>query len=335
MKTGMHRCAFKLGRMPDTFVAPVIAILGPTGSGKSELALLVAEEFNGEVVNCDSLQIYRYFDIGTAKLSVPQRRGVPHHLIDIINPDQIFTAGEYVRQARSALSGISDRGRIPVIAGGTGFYLRALLEGLFPGPPREEKLRRRLAERQKVKPGSLHRLLRRFDPEAASKIHANDIPKVMRALEVCILTRRPITALFREGRDALPGYQPIKLGLFPPRDLLYDVLNRRCEQMFESGLLDEVEHILSMGFSARCKPFESHGYRQALQIRSGELTRKEGIFYAQRNTRHYAKRQMTWFRRERGLECFSGFGGDPHVQTGALDRIREYLLNFVRFGTIA
>src|SRR5580704_16281071 len=163
----------------DADSRPLVAVAGPTGSGKSGLALEIAATFGGEVVNCDSLQVYRYFDIGTAKLPLADRRGIPHHLIDVANPDELFTAGEYARLARLAIAEISGRGRLPVVAGGTGFYLRALLDGLFEGPVRDQTLRDRLALRETRRPGSLHRLLRRFDRESASKIHANDIPKVM------------------------------------------------------------------------------------------------------------------------------------------------------------
>ena len=304
---------------------PLVAIAGPTGSGKSDLALLVAETFAGEVVNCDSLQIYRHFDIGTAKLPPEERRGIPHHLIDIANPDEVFTAGEFARRGREALAGIAARGRLPVVAGGTGFYLRALLDGLFEGPARDEGLRERLAERERRRPGSLGRLLRRFDAAAAARIHPHDIPKVMRALEVCLLTRRPISELFREGRDGLHGYRTLKIGLDPGRDALYERLDRRAGLMFTAGLADEVRRILEMGFPAQSKPFESHGYKQALQMLRGELNATEALFYAQRNTRRYAKRQMTWFRREPGMEWFRGFGDEESVQQGVLARVREFL----------
>jgi tRNA dimethylallyltransferase len=304
---------------------PVVAIAGPTGSGKSELALCVAEEFGGEVVNCDSLQIYRYFDIGTAKLPAAERRGIPHHLIDILNPDEVFTAGEYARRARSALAEISARGRLPVIAGGTGFYLRALVEGLFRGPQRDAALRARLAARERRRPGSLHRLLMRFDPAAAARIHPHDVPKVTRALEVCLVTRRPVTALFGEGRDSLQGYRVLKMALAPDRPELYRRLDERCQRMFEAGLVDEVRRILALGFPPACKPFESHGYHQVIQLLSGELNAREALFYAQRNTRQYAKRQMTWFRKEPGLRWLTGFGDDPLVQQAALALIREFL----------
>lgn len=314
---------------------PVIVVLGPTGSGKSDLALRIAEEFPGEVINCDSLQIYRYFDLGTAKLRPQDRRGVPHHIIDILDPDQVFTAGEYARLARGVLADVSGRERLPVVAGGTGFYVRALLDGLFPGPSRDDALRERLIERERNRQGSIHRLLARFDPEASRRIHPNDIRKLVRALEVCLLTRRPVTDLFREGRDALQGFSTLKIGLSPARDLLYERLDRRAAQMFENGLVEEVQSILARGFPASAKPFESHGYRQALQVLSGELSIKEAVFYAQRNTRRYAKRQMTWFRQESRIEWHSGFGDEPGIQQAVLARIDEFLSAFPSTGAVS
>lgn len=306
---------------------PVVAIAGPTGAGKSELALRVAEEFDGEVVNCDSLQIYRYFDIGTAKLPAAEMRGIAHHLIDIVDPDEIFTAGEYARLGRSAMAEISSRGKLPVVAGGTGFYLRALFDGLFRGPSRDGALRDRLAARERRRSGSIHRLLARFDPVAAVRIHPNDVPKATRALEVRLLARRPVSEMFEEGRDGLEGYRILKLGLSPDRDALYTRLDERCRQMFESGLLPEVRSILDRGYSLEAKPFESHGYRQVAQMMRGELNAKDALFYAQRNTRNYAKRQMTWFRKEPGMEWLKGFGAEPHIQEAALNRVRTFLTN--------
>ena len=303
----------------------MVAIAGPTGSGKSDLALLIAEQFDGEIVNCDSLQVYRHFDIGTAKLALAERRGIPHHLIDILDPDQLFTAGEYARLAGAAIAEISARGRLPILAGGTGFYLRALLEGLFEGPVRDQPLRDRLSAREARRGGSLHRLLRRFDSAAARKIHANDIPKVTRALEICLLTRQPASRLFERGRDALRGYRTLKLGLLPDREALNPRLDARCAWMFEHGLVEEVRGILALGFSPACKPFESHGYKQAMQLIQGELGPRDAVFYAQRNTRHYAKRQITWFRRERDLEWLKGFGDATDIRQAALRRVAEFL----------
>ena len=303
----------------------MVAVAGPTGSGKSDLALLIAEKFDGEIVNCDSLQVYRHFDIGTAKLSLAERRGIPHHLIDILDPDQLFTAGEYARLARAAIAEISARGRLPILAGGTGFYLRALLEGLFEGPARDQPLRDRLSAREARRPASLHRLLRRFDSTAAGKIHANDIPKVTRALEICLLTRQPVSRLYQQGRDALSGYRTLKLGLLPDRETLNPRLDARCAWMFEHGLVEEVRRILALGFSPACKPFESHGYKQAIQLIQGEIGPRDAVFYAQRNTRHYAKRQITWFRRERELQWMKGFGDAPDIRQAALLRVVNFL----------
>jgi tRNA dimethylallyltransferase len=306
-------------------LAPLVVVAGPTGSGKSDLALEIAATFDGEVVNCDSLQVYRYFNIGTAKLGVEEQRGISHHLIDILDPDEIFTAGEYARRARQAIAEITARGRLPIVAGGTGFYLRALIDGLFEGPARDQGLRDRMAAHEAKRPGSLHRILKRFDSSAAGKIHPNDVPKVARALEVCLLTRRPVTELFQQGRDSLTGYRTLKLGLMPGRDGLYERLDRRCAAMFERGLVEEVRQILARGFPPEAKPFESHGYKQSLQIIRGELTVKEAVFYAQRNTRNYAKRQMTWFRREAGMEWLQGYGDDETVRSAAIDRVSAFL----------
>ncbi len=304
---------------------PLVAVIGPTGSGKSELAIAIALHFRGEVVNCDSLQVYRHFDIGTAKLRREEMRGVPHHLLDAAGPDELFTAGEYARRARAVLAEISGRGNLPIVAGGTGFYLRALLDGLFPGPERDEALRARLALRERRRTGSLHRLLARFDASAAARIHPHDVPKTMRALEVCLLARRPVSELFGEGRDALQGYRTLKLALDPPRVALYEKLDRRAAEMFAGGLMEEVQHILDLGFPPAAKPFESHGYKQALQALGGELSLKEAIELAQRNTRRYAKRQMTWFRRERDVRWLAGFGTDPAIERETLALVRGFL----------
>ena len=302
--------------------APLIAIVGPTGCGKSDLALRICEELGGEVVNCDSLQIYRYFDIGTAKTPLAERRGIPHHMLDIVNPDETFTAGDYARIVRPLLASISPSA-LPVVTGGTGFYLRALLDGLFPAPSRSEEVRARLAAREGRRPGSLHRLLRRFDKAASSAIHANDTPKLIRALEVYLLTRQPITAWYAQGRDALTGFCALKIGLAPPRAALYERLNTRCRRMFDEGLLGEVKRILDMGWPESAKPFESHGYRQVLQTLRGEMTLEQALLEAQRNTRRYAKRQITWFRKEHGVEWLAGFGDEPDIQRAAIDRIRQ------------
>jgi tRNA dimethylallyltransferase len=220
---------------------------------------------------------------------------------------------------------ITWRKHVPVVTGGTGFYLRALIDGLFPGPERNDALRERLSRRETRRPGSLSRILQRLDPEAARRIHAHDLPKLTRALEVCLLARRPVTEMFREGRDALSGYRVLKIGLDPNRDALYERLDRRTSEMFRSGLMEEVAAILARGFPPESKALESLGYKQALQVLRGELTVQQALFYAQRDTRRYAKRQMTWFRQEPGTVWFRGFGEQEEVQAAVTERVREFL----------
>ena len=308
---------------------PLVVILGPTASGKSELALSVAERYDGEVINYDSVQVYRHFNVGTAKLSPSERRGIPHHLIDIVEPEELFTAGDYARRAREALSRIRANGRLPVLAGGTGFYLRALLEGLFQGPQRDEALRRRLEWRAEQKsPGYLHRVLRRLDAASAQRIHPNDTPKLIRAIEVCLRARAPMSSLWRRGREALAGYDVLRLGLAPPRDALYERIRRRAENMFRGGLVGEVERLLAQGFSRRVRAFGSLGYKQALDYVDGKLPLDQAIDMTGRLTSRFAKRQLTWFRREPGVHWVEGFGDDPAVQKKVLGRLEEPLARY-------
>jgi tRNA dimethylallyltransferase len=307
----------------DKRVTPLPVVVGPTGSGKSDLAIHIALAVGGEIVNCDSLQVYRGFDIGTAKVPVGERRGIPHHLIDLVDPGQLFTAGDYARAAETVLCDIVRRGRIPVVAGGTGFYLRALLDGLFPGPSRDEALRARLQFREASRPGSLHRILRRLDPPSAARIHPNDKNKTMRALEVRLLAGQALSSLAKRGRTALSGFRPIKLGLNPPRELLYARLNARAVSIFERGLMKEARRLLEAGVSRHAKPFESLGYKQALEAIDGVLTFEQALESTELQTRRYAKRQITWFRKDDGVHWLSGFGDDPRVQAEALDILQR------------
>ena len=312
----------------DPKVDPLAIILGPTGSGKSALALEIAQRLGGEIVNCDSLQLYRGFDIGTAKSSPEERRRVPHHLFDILDPAQTFGAGDYAAVARPVLREITSRGRIPVVVGGTGFYLRALIEGLFAGPARNDELREQLRRREQRRTGFLHRALTRFDPAAAGRIHANDENKLTRALEVCLMARRPISELFAEGRDLLTGYRTIKVVLDPPRAALQYKLNRRCYRMLEEGLIQEISLLLLSGLSPKSKPFESIGYKEVLAYLTGELPLPFALELMQRNTRRYAKRQLTWFRREPDTHWVSGFGTQPDVMNSVLEMLVKFLQNY-------
>ena len=304
---------------------PLIAVVGPTGSGKTDLALHLATRFNGEIVNCDSVQIYRHFDIGTAKTRLEQRRGIPHHLIDIVEPGEVFTAGDYAQRARAALTQIASRNRLPIVAGGTGFYLRAMFEGLFPGPRRDQTIRARLTGREHRRPGSLHRILSRLDAQSAARIHANDVNKTIRAVEVRLLARQPLSKMFEQGRDRLQGFEIVKAGLNPPRDALYERLDCRFERMIEAGLLHEVRRLLESGVDPESKPFESLGYRQALAVVHGESPLDAAIASAKLETRRYAKRQMTWFRRERDIAWFQGFGDRPEVKKQVSEFVQETL----------
>jgi tRNA dimethylallyltransferase len=296
----------------------LVVILGPTASGKTALSLALAERFTGEIVNCDSVALYREFDIGTAKPNASERARAPHHLFDYAGPAESVTAGEYARQARQVLTEIGLRRHLPIVVGGTGLYLRALLEGLFAGPPRSEELRERLRGRSAIR-GSvyLHRILVRLDPAAAEKIHANDIPKLIRAIEVCLASRQRMTDLWQQGRDPLRGFRILRLGLDPDRAALYDRINQRAQQMFENGLVEESARLLEK-YGPSAPPLSSLGYKQALQFLRGELTRDQAVQSAQQAHRNYAKRQMTWFRREPEVTWLQGFGDEARIQQQAL-----------------
>jgi tRNA dimethylallyltransferase len=299
----------------------LIVILGPTASGKTSLSLALAERFQGEIVSCDSVAVYREFEIGTAKPSREQRASIPHHLIDVVSPSEVFTAGDYSRAARNAIAEISARNHLPIVVGGTGLYLRALLEGLFPGPPRSEELRQRLRQRAGER-GSpyLHRMLQRLDPDAGKAIHPNDLSKIIRALEVCIAARKPITQLWQRGRNPLEGFHTLRLGLNPDREALYERINSRARQMFENGLVEETKALLDR-YGGQARALDSLGYKQAGQYLRRELELQQAITLAQQGHRNYAKRQMTWFRREPDVHWFSNFGDDPQVQKESGDLV--------------
>lgn len=303
----------------------LVVILGPTGSGKTALSLKLAEAFRGEIVNCDSLAMYREFDIGTAKPSLAERARVSHHLFDCVDPTEDVTAGEYARQARAVLAEINSRHHLPIVVGGTGLYLRALLEGLFPGPQRSEELRERLRHRGASRGvNHLHRILQRLDRAAASKIHPNDVPKLIRAIEVCLASRQKMSELWQEGRDPLRGFRILRLGLDPDRADLYRRINERARIMFETGLIEETRNLLEK-YGAAARPMASLGYKQAAQLVREELSREQALQAAQQAHRNYAKRQMTWFRREPEVTWLAGLGDDLQIQERAMALVRDSL----------
>jgi tRNA dimethylallyltransferase len=302
----------------------LVVVLGPTGSGKTSLSLALGESFQGEIVNCDSVAMYREFEIGTAKPSLAERARVPHHLLDFVEPTGYITAGEYARKARQILDEIRSREKLPIVVGGAGLYLRALLEGLFSGPQRSEELRERLRERAaRNGSGHLHRVLNHLDPAAAGKIHPNDVPKLIRAIEVCLISRRQMTEMWDQGRQSLQGFRVLRLGLNPGREVLYERINQRAAGMFDSGLVEETRQLFEQyGESAR--PLQTLGYKQAMQLIRSEIDLTAAIRAAQQAHRNYAKRQMTWFRREPDVTWLDGFGDDNAVQVAAMELVEKY-----------
>jgi len=296
----------------------VVVILGPTGSGKTALSLFLGQEFGGEIVSCDSVAVYLGMDLGTAKPSVEERAGAAHHLIDIADPDEPFTAGKYSRRARAALGEITARGNLPIVTGGTGLYLRALIDGIFAGPGRQEDLRARLQKgHARHGAGWLHRMLGRLDPVSAERIHANDTAKLIRAIEVCVAAGKPMSDV--QTRDPLQGFRILRIGLNPKREALYERLNRRAEAMFEAGLVEETRGLLAR--YGPVKALDSLGYRQALAVLAGSMSEPLAIAAAQQGHRNYAKRQLTWFRREPEVHWFHSFGDEAGVQRMARELV--------------
>jgi tRNA dimethylallyltransferase len=299
-----------------------VLLLGPTGSGKTALSLALGELFGGEIVSCDSVAVYRGMELGTAKPTTEERARLPHFLIDVAEPDQPFTAGEYSRQARAALRAIAGRGRLPIVTGGTGLYLRALTDGLFAGPERQHELRARLEKsRKRHGEGWLHRLLGRLDPASAARIHANDTPKLIRAIEVCLAERKPMSQVL--ARNPLTGFRLLHIGLNPPRQALYERLNQRAVAMFTAGLIDETRCLLAR--YGPVKALDSLGYRQAIAALAGTLSEEAAIEAIQQGHRNYAKRQLTWFRREPEVYWIAGFGDEPETISAAAKLIDEII----------
>jgi tRNA dimethylallyltransferase len=308
---------------------PAIAIVGPTASGKSELALFLAEQFSGEIVSYDSVQIYRGLDIGTAKPTAEERRRVPHHMIDIRDPTEIFTAGDYQREGRGVLTEIRLGRKLPILAGGTGLYLRALTEGLFNGPSRSMYWRNRLEMIAETKGRAhLHRLLSRLDPVAAVRIAVRDKPKIIRALEVRLETGKALSQHLEEKpRDPLAGFEVHFIGLNLQREELYDRINERVRMMFTQGLVREVEQLLAKGVPRSAKPFEAIGYRHVLMDLDSSIPQEDTIRIIQRDTRRYSKRQMTWFRKQPNVTWFDGPGDRNEIK----NKVHQFVHNSVTF----
>ena len=305
-------------------MTPVIAIVGPTASGKSTLGIEVALALDGEIINCDSVQVYQEIQIATAKVPLEERRGVPHHLIDFVSPHVNYTAVEWAREAVRKIEEIEGRGRIPLLVGGTGFYLRALRQPFFESPQTDEALRRRLNDIRELRgPEYLHRVLRRIDPAAAGQLFPRDWPRVQRAIEVYMQTGRSIMDQKGQRPDPPESSRRLRiLALNPPRSALYQRINRRTEAHFEAGLVAEVQDLLNRGFPPVSNALGAHGYRRVVEYLQGQRDLASAIEQTKLDVRHYAKRQLTWFRHEAGVEWFDGFGEEKDILQSVLGAIR-------------
>ena len=303
----------------------MIAIVGPTASGKSDLGIAMALRFGGEIINCDSVQVYREIDIATAKVPFNMRRGVPHHLIDFVPPDASYTAGDWARDAARKIEEVESRGSLAFIVGGTGFYLRALRQPLFRSPPTDERLRQRLtAIRERHGAEHLYRILERIDPASAIKLFPRDWSRVQRAIEVRIQTRKPMLTLWKESAEGHTSAARLRIiALAPPREEIYSRINRRVEEWFGSRLLEEVQSLLSSGVPMNAKVFKALGYRHMLEHLRGKWTHEEAVDQMKIDERRYAKRQLSWFRREPGVKWIYRFGDDPKAVSEAIELLGD------------
>ena len=306
---------------------PIIAVVGPTASGKSDLGIELALRFNGEIINCDSVQVYQGIEIATAKVPPAERRGVPHHLLDFVPPAFNYTAGAWAAAAVKKIEEIEARGRLALLVGGTGFYLRALRQPFFPSPPTDPAWRARLTGiRERRGAERLHNILRRLDPASAARLQPRDWSRVQRALEVRLQTGAPLSQQ-QPARPAPPAWVA-RLHIFalsPPRAALYARINERSESHFEAGLVEEVRRLLGEGVPANSNALGAHGYRRVVEFLRGERTRASAVEQTKLDVRHYAKRQLTWFRREAGVEWCEGFGDSPEVQRLVAARVARLL----------
>ncbi len=307
-----------------TALPRLVVVLGPTASGKSALGISLAGRLSGEILVCDSTQVYRRFNIGTAKVHRAEQHGIPHHLIDLVEPEEVFTAGEYRRRALEVLEEMRHRETVPILTAGTGLYLRALLEGLADAPFRVEKLRERLrAKAEQRGPDYLHRVLGRLDAESATRIAPRDTQKVIRAIEMRLVTGKPVSEIYRSRREPLAGYDVIKIGLLPPRAALYRRIHERIDAMVRAGWIEEVRQLIEQGVPADAKPFQFIGYAEYCEYLAGQLTKENALQRIQQATRNFAKRQITWFRKEKTVHWFEGFGDSPEISSAALLTIQS------------
>ena len=309
--------------MNDSSRRLVLAVLGPTASGKSALGLALAERLGGEILNCDSTAVYRGFDIGTDKVPLDEHRGIPHHLIDIADPTEVYTAAQYARDADRVIRDVYARGNLPILVGGTGFYYRALTRGLFPGPGANEELRARLERIAARKgPERLHRMLAHVDPESATRIMPRDLKRLVRALEVYFSTGRPLTAHFIDTRSPIADCEVIAVALKLPAALTAERVTRRVERQFERGIVDEVKGLLARGVPADARPFGGLVYRQVMDMLRGVRDEAATRALIVQENRRYARRQLIWFRKEPNLIWFDGPGESPET----LHRVEEALV---------
>ena len=309
----------------DIHASRVIAVVGPTASGKSTLGINLASHLNGEIINCDSVQVYQGIEIATAKVPIAERRGVPHHLIDFVPPQVNYTAGEWARAAAQKIEEIEARGRVPLMVGGTGFYLRALRRPFFPSPATDEALRARLNQiRERRGPEHLHRLLLRLDPQSGAGLYPRDWPRVQRAIEVRLQTGRPLSQQKDDRPEPVESARRLRIfALNPPRRELYRRINERTEAHFAAGLVDEVRTLLGQGVPPDSNALGAHGYRRVVEFLQGRRDLESAIEQAKLNVRHYAKRQLTWFRHEPDVEWCDGFGEETAVLTNVLRALSD------------
>lgn len=310
----------------DTRAPDVIAIVGPTASGKSALGIEVALHLGGEIINCDSVQVYQGIQIATAKVPLAERRGVHHHLIDFVSPNINYTAGDWAREAATTIEDVQRRGRVPILVGGTGLYLRALRNPFFPSPQTDEDLRRRLNKlRERRGAEHLHLLLQRLDPQSAAELFPRDWPRVQRAIEVRLQTGETMSQQKGERPEPHESARHFRLiVLNPPRAELYRRINERAEKHFAAGLVEEVKTLLTQGVPANSNALGAHGYRRVVEFLAGKRDLKSALEQTKLDVRHYAKRQLTWFRREAGAEWFEGFGEDEALQSAVLMALAKH-----------